>query len=121
MMRIQTTVEPWWAALSVWAVVNAVNVLQSVGFLSRVRTGSMAINHSLGYVIAALALPSLVALLAFVRTGAGWLQWTGPAVFLAFIALMIGVDYVWTVEFRSPKRYAILVPYLALSHDRGDA
>ena len=113
-MRAQTSVDPWWAALSVWAVVNAVNVLQSLGFLSRVRTGSMAINHSLGYVIAALALPAIVALIAFVRKGAGWLHWAGPAVFLAFIALMIAVDYVWPVEFRSPRRYAILVPYLAL-------
>ena len=113
-MRAQTSVDPWWAALSVWAVVNAVNVLQSLGFLSRVCTGNMAINHSLGYVIVALALPSIVALIAFVRKGADWLHWVGPAVFLVFIALMIAVDYAWPVEFRSPRRYGILVPYLAL-------
>ena len=46
-MQPQTSVDPWWAALTVWAVVNAVNLLQAAGFLSRVRTGSMAINHSL--------------------------------------------------------------------------
>ena len=33
-------------------------------------------------------------------------------VFLAFVALMVVVDYVWPVEFRSPMRYDILVPYL---------
>ena len=113
-MQAQTSVDPWWAALSVWAVVNAVNALQSLGFLSRLRTGSMALNHSLGYVIAALALPSIVAFIAFVRKGTGWLHWVGPAVFLVFIALMIAVDYAWPVEFRDPRRYGILVPYLTL-------
>jgi len=110
----QTHVDPWWAALTVWAVVNTVNVLQVVGFLSRVRTGSMAINHILGYVMIGLAVPATLALVAFERARAGWLQWAGPAVYLAFVALMVVVDYAWPVEFRSPARYAILVPYLVL-------
>ncbi len=107
-------VTPWWAALTVWGVVNAVNVLQAVGFLSRVRTGSLAVNHLLGCAMIALAIPSLVALVAFVRAGAGWLHWIGPAVFLAFLALMIVVDYARPVEFRAPMRYDIVVPYLVL-------
>lgn len=97
-----------------WGVVNAVNVLQAAGFLSRVRTGSRAINHLLGYVIIALAVPATLALVAFGRARAGWRQWAGPAVYLAFVALMVVVDYVWAVEFRSPMRYDILVPYLLL-------
>ena len=113
-MQAQTSVDPWWAALTAWGVVNAVNVLQAAGFLSRVRTGSRAINHLLGYVIIALAVPATLALVAFGRARAGWLQWTGPAVYLAFIALMVVVDYAWPVEFRSPMRYGILVPYLLL-------
>jgi hypothetical protein len=113
-MQAQTSVNPRWAALTVWGVVNAVNVLQAAGFLSRVRTGSRAINHLLGYVIIGLAVPATLALVAFGRARAGWLQWAGPAVYLAFIALMVVVDYAWPVEFRSPMRYGILVPYLLL-------
>jgi len=113
-MQTQTSVDPWWAALTVWGVVNAVNVLQAAGFLSRVRTGGIAVNHLLGYVIIALAIPATVALVAFVQAGAGWLHQVGPAVFLAFVAFMIVVDYAWPVEFRSPMRYEILVPFLAL-------
>jgi hypothetical protein len=113
-MQAETGVNPWWAALTVWGVVNVVNVLQAAGFLSRVRTGSMAVNHRLGYAIIVLAIPSVVAIIAFVRVGADWLHWTGPAVFLTFIALMVVVDYTWPVEFRSPMRYGILVPYLVL-------
>ena len=44
----------------------------------------------------------------------GLLQWVGPATYLAFVALMIAVDYLWPVEFRSPMRYSILAPYLLL-------
>ena len=106
--------DPWWAALTVWGVVNAVNLLQAVGFLSRVHSGSMAVNHLLGYGIIVLAVPSSVALVAFVRAGAGWLHCLGPLVFLIFIALMIVVDYARPVEFRSPARPEILVPFLLL-------
>jgi hypothetical protein len=111
-MRAQTNVSSWWAALTVWGVVNGVNAFQAVGFLSRVLSGSMAVNHVLGYAIVALAVPSTVALVAFVRARAEWRQRIGPPVFLPFIALMVVVDYIWPVEFRSPIRYDILVPYL---------
>ena len=113
-MQTQTGIGPWWAALTVWVVVNAVNILQAVGFLSRVGTGSMAFNHLLGYLIIALAVPAAVALIAFVRAGAGWWYWAGPAVFLAFTVLMVVVDYARPVEFRSPVRHDILVPFLVL-------
>jgi hypothetical protein len=113
-MQAPTRVDPWWAALTVWGVVNAVNMLQAAGFHSRVRTGSMAINHLLGYGIIALAVPATLALVAFWRARAGWLQWIGPVVYIAFVALMVVVDYIRPVEFRSPVRYSILVPYLLL-------
>ena len=103
-----------WAALTVWGVVNAVNVLQAMGFLSRVWTGSMAINHLLGQIMILLAIPAAVALVAFVRARAGWLHWAGPALYLVFVGLMIVVEYAWSVEFRSPVRPEILVPYLLL-------
>ena len=113
-MQAKIRVDPWWAALTVWGVVNSVNVLQAVGFLSRVLTSNMAINHLLGYVIIALSVPAILALVAFWRSRAGWLQWAGPAVYIAFVVLMVVVDYAWPVEFRSPMRYGILLPYLLL-------
>jgi hypothetical protein len=95
-------------------LVNAVNLLQAAGFLSRVPTGSRAINRLLGYVIVALAAPAALALAALVRARAGWRQWIGAAVYLAFVAFMVAVEYVWAIEFRSPRRAGILVPYLVL-------
>lgn len=113
-MKAQARVHPWWAALTVWGVVNAVNVLQAAGFLSRVVTGSRAINQILGYGVIALGFPAVLAIVAFVRVRASWRQWIGPAVFITFLALMIIVEYILRVEFRSPMRYDILVPYLVL-------
>lgn len=97
-----------------WGVVNAVNVLQSIGFLSRIRTGAMTLNHQLGYAMFALGIPAAIAIVGFLRARAGVLSWVGPAVYLAFLALMLVVDYVAPIEFRSPPAYAVLVPYLAL-------
>lgn len=105
---------PWWASVTVWAIVNAVNILQAVGFLSRLRTGSMATNHALGYAIMALAFPALAAMIASIHAKAAWLSWVGPAAFLAFVGLMVIVDYAAPIEFRAPVRPAILVPYLVL-------
>ncbi len=113
-MQIQDGQGPWWAALTVWGVVNAVNVLQTAGFLSRIRSGTMTLNHQLGYVIIALAVPAVIALIGFVGSRASVLNYLGPIVFLCFVALMLAVDYISPVEFRSPPSYAILVPYLVL-------
>ncbi len=97
--------------MTTWAVVNAVNVLQAIGFASRAEHG-MDVNHRIGWAIAALALPASAALVGYVRSGSPW--WIGPATFDAFVALMLGVDHLWPVEFRDPARPAILVPYLVL-------
>jgi hypothetical protein len=113
-VQAQTGAGPSWAMLIVWAVVNAVCLLRAVGFLSRIPSGSMAVNHRLGDVIAALAVPAAVALVAFVRAGSGWQLWIGPAVFVVFVATMVAVEYVRRIEFRSPPRCGILAPYLAL-------
>jgi len=113
-MQTQADQDPWWAILTVWGVVNAVCILQAAGFLSRLPTGSREVNHLLGYVMIALAIPTALALVAFVRSQAGWPQWIGPAAYLAFTAMLVVVDYVRPIEFRFPPRYGILVPYLIL-------
>jgi hypothetical protein len=102
---------PWWAALTTWVVVNLVNVVQAVGFVSRNRHG-MVVNHALGVVIAGLAVPATAALVGYAHAGSPW--WIGPAMFDAFVVLMLIVDYLRPVEFRRPVRPVILAPYLIL-------
>jgi hypothetical protein len=105
-MQAQPGQGPWWAALTIWGVVNVVCILQAVGFLSRVLTGSSQVNHLLGYVIVVLAIPTILALVAFVGAHAAWSQWIGPVAFLAFVALMMVVEYIGHIEFRSPRATA---------------
>jgi hypothetical protein len=102
---------PSWAALTTWIVVNIVNVAQAVGFASRSSHG-MAVNRALGLGIATLAIPASAALVGFARAGNPW--WIGPAVFDAFVILMLVVDYLRPVEWRHPARPTILIPYLLL-------
>lgn len=113
-MQSVTAFGPWWAALTIWGVVNAVNLLQAAGFVSRVVTGGRAVNHALGFAILALAVPAALAAVGMRRAEAGWLAWLGPRVFLSFLAVMIVVDYLAPLEFRDPVRPSVLVPYLVL-------
>jgi hypothetical protein len=96
----------------VWGVVNAVSVLQTVGFLTR--PSAPEVNRVLGVVIVALAIPATVALVGFARSGAGWRLVAGPLAFDAFVVVSLVVDYWLDIEFRDPREPAILVPYLLL-------
>jgi len=100
------------AAVTVWLVVNAVNLFQSVGFVTR--PTAPEVNPILGLVIAALAIPATWALLVFRRRRAGWLFLLGPLVFGLFVVLMLCVDYLARVEWRDPVVPVIEVPYLLL-------
>jgi hypothetical protein len=100
------------AAVTVWLVVNAVNLLQGAGFATR--SVAPDVNPLLGLVIAGLAIPATWALVVFRRRRAGWLFLVGPLVFDAFVVLMLVVDYLARVEWRDPVVPAIEVPYLVL-------
>lgn len=100
------------AVLTVWGVVNAVNVLQTVGFATR--PFAPEVNQVAGVVMVVLAIPATAALVAFARTRSGWRFIAGPVVYDAFIVLMLVVDYWLALEFRTPRRPEILVPYLVL-------
>ncbi len=100
------------AANAVWLVVNAVNVLQAIGFATR--PFAPAVNPALGLVIAALAIPATWALLVLVRVQAGWRFVAGPLAFDVFVILLLVVDHLFRVEWRDPVVPAIQIPYLLL-------
>jgi len=100
------------ALITVWVVVNLVNLLQAAGFASRVVDPN--INHILGAAIIALGVPAGLALVSFIRSGSGWLFYAGPVCFIAFVAAEFTVDYVLDLEFRSPRRPEFLIPFLVL-------
>lgn len=103
---------PRWAVLTVWGVVNAVNVLQTVGFATR--GVAPEVNAVAGLIMAVLAAPATVALVGFVRARSGWRLVVGPVAYDLFIILMLVVEDWLAVEFRTPPRPEILIPYLLL-------
>jgi hypothetical protein len=100
------------ATTVLWVVVNAVNLLQTVGFATRAVDPD--VNRVLGWVIVALAVPATWSIVVFVRERAGWLLVAGPLAFDLFVLLSLTVDYGAGVEFREPALPSVLVPYLAL-------
>lgn len=100
------------ALITVWVVVNLVNLLQAAGFATRVVDPN--INRSLGIGIMVLGVPAGLALISFVRANCGWRFYLGPALFMAFVITEWVVDYLLDLEFRSPRRLEILIPYLTL-------
>jgi hypothetical protein len=68
----------------------------------------------LGLVIVALAIPATAALIALVRSRAGWRLVAGPLAFDAFVVLSLVVDYWLDIESRDPREPVILLPYLLL-------
>lgn len=100
------------AAIVVWLVVNAVSVLQSIGFATR--PFAPEVNPALGLVIALLAIPATWSLAVFARIRAGWLFLAGPIVFDAFVVFYLLVDRLLRVEWRDPGVAAIQLPYLVL-------
>lgn len=100
------------AVVVVWLVVNAVSLLQSVGFATR--PALPEVNSLLGVVIAALAIPATWAVLVFWRRRASWLFLVGPLVVDVFVVLMLVVDYVAHVEWRDPVIPVIEVSYLLI-------
>ncbi len=95
-----------------WVVVNLVNLLQAAGFASRVIDPDM--NRIMGAVIIGLGIPAGLALVSFIRSGSGWRFYAGPVSFMVFVAVEFSLDYLVELEFRSPRRPEILIPYLVL-------
>jgi hypothetical protein len=62
-------------------------LLQAAGFLSRVVTGSRAINQLIGLGIIALAIPAGLAFVAFMRARTDWRLWL---VTVATTVLLLG-------------------------------
>lgn len=101
-----------WAAGVIWFVVNAVNVLQAVGFATR--PFAPWVNPVLGVVISALAIPATWALVRLVQLRAGALLVAGPLAFDLFVAFHVLVTYVFRIPWRDPVVPEIQVPYLIL-------
>lgn len=67
-----------------------------------------------GWIVYALCIPAAIISIILMRGGKSWSFWIGGFIFVIFAAFGFWVDYVAQIQFRSPIRLSILLPYIFL-------
>jgi hypothetical protein len=67
-----------------------------------------------GWLVYALAIPAAVISLVLLLSGKPWWSWLGGFIFVPYAAFGYWVDYIKGIDWRTPFRPAVGVPYLIL-------
>lgn len=67
-----------------------------------------------GWVVYALSIPAAGVSILLIREGIWWAYWAGGFLYLAWATFGYMVEYVLDIQWRSPVRWPILVPYVTL-------
>ena len=67
-----------------------------------------------GWIIYALCIPAVVISVILLLGGKSWSFWLGGFLFLLFAVFGYWVDYVAQIQFRSPIKLSVLIPYVFL-------
>ncbi len=67
-----------------------------------------------GWIFYALSLPAAAVSVALFAAGAPWYLWIGGGLFVVWAAFGGWVEYVRRLEWRTPIRWSIFIPYIAL-------
>jgi len=67
-----------------------------------------------GWIVYALCIPAAVISILLLRGGKSWSFWLGGFLFVVFAAFGYWVDYVAQIQFRTPFRLSIGLPYIFL-------
>lgn len=67
-----------------------------------------------GWIFYALCIPAIVISIVFIRGGKSWSFWLGGFLFLVYAVFGYWVDFVAQIQFRSPIRPSVAVPYVVL-------
>lgn len=67
-----------------------------------------------GWIIYALCVPAIVISIVLIRGGKSWSFWLGGFLFLVYAVFGYWVDFVAQIQFRSPIRPSVAVPYVVL-------
>jgi hypothetical protein len=67
-----------------------------------------------GWLVYALCIPAAVISLVLLLNGKSWFYWLGGFLFVLFAAFGYWVDYVMGIQWRSPFRASVGIPYVLL-------
>ncbi|MBD3197553.1 MAG: hypothetical protein GF317_21040 [Candidatus Lokiarchaeota archaeon] len=93
-------------------LINSANILSGLMFIGRVKN-QMVANIS-GKLFIILGLPLFLIVFINLLLIREWWYWLFPSILLIFIIFTLIVDIIKKIEFRNPKNYKILIPFLIL-------
>ena len=67
-----------------------------------------------GWLVYALCIPAAIISVILLRGGKEWYFWLGGFLFVVYAAFGFWVDYVARIQFRSPVRVSVMIPYVLL-------
>ncbi|MCP4164264.1 MAG: hypothetical protein GY759_00025 [Chloroflexi bacterium] len=94
------------------ALANAINLLSAAMFLARVYRPGWA--NTWGLLAILMGVPALLLTLYGMSIDVSFLSWLMPLLYAVFAVLTLVLDYILKIEFRNPRRTAILAPFLLL-------
>ena len=98
--------------LSEFIIINIFNLAVFTLFLSRVKKPE--ISKKIGTFSLILGIPILVIAIFNLVLLREWWYWVFPLLLVGFILFTLIVDYIKKIEFRSPRKKSILIPFLIL-------
>ncbi|TXT62677.1 MAG: conserved membrane protein of unknown function [Promethearchaeota archaeon] len=97
---------------SIFIIINLANIFASLMFIGRVKNQSMA--DISGKLFIFLGVPLFLIVLGNLFLLREWWYWIFPGILISFMVFSLMVDYIKKVEFRNPRNYRILIPFLLL-------
>jgi len=67
-----------------------------------------------GWLVYALCIPAVIISIIILSGGKSWAFWLGGFIFVIYAAFGFWVDYLAKIQFRSPIRVSVLIPYVIL-------
>jgi hypothetical protein len=92
--------------------VNSINIFTFLMFFSRVQWEKA--SSIFGFITLLYSIPALIISVSNLRDKKPFFSWFPALIYVAWTIMDILVDYVYKIEFRSPMRSALLVPFLIL-------
>ncbi|TFF93999.1 MAG: hypothetical protein EU543_02285 [Promethearchaeota archaeon] len=93
-------------------IINLANIFAGLMFIGRVKQQILAELSGKLFII--LGIPLFIIIIFNFLLLREWWYWLFPSILLAFIIFTLVVDFIKKIEFRNPKNYKILIPFLLL-------
>ena len=98
--------------ISLFFIINLANIFAGLMFIGRVKQQILAELSGKLFII--LGIPLFIIIIFNFLLLREWWYWLFPSILLAFIIFTLIVDIIKKTEFRNPKNYKILIPFLVL-------